>query len=76
MHAEADLVVVLAAPAAFRAVGEWYQSFGQLRDADVIGLLAAGGGPGQAAPGPGEAGPGPGTAGLRGVGPAHPAAPL
>ena len=76
MQAEADLVVVLAAPAAFRAVGEWYQSFGQLRDADVIGLLTAGGGPGEASPGPGEAVPGPGTAGLRGVGPAHPAAPL
>jgi predicted phosphoribosyltransferase len=41
MLAEADLVVVLAAPPAFRAVGEWYQSFGQLTDADVISLLAA-----------------------------------
>jgi len=40
MLAEADLVVVLAAPPAFRAVGEWYQSFGQLTDADVVGLLA------------------------------------
>jgi putative phosphoribosyl transferase len=76
MQAEADLVVVLAAPAAFRAVGEWYQSFGQLRDADVIELLAAGGDAGQTAPGAGNAAPGAGTAGLRGVGPAHPAAPL
>ena len=76
MLAEADLVVVLAAPAAFRAVGEWYQSFGQLADADVIRLLAASAGPGQAAPGPGGAAPGPGTAVLRGVGPAHPAPPL
>jgi putative phosphoribosyl transferase len=41
MQAEADLVVTLAAPSAFRAVGEWYQSFGQLTDADVIALLAA-----------------------------------
>jgi predicted phosphoribosyltransferase len=76
MLAEADRVVVLAAPAAFRAVGEWYQSFGQLRDADVIRLLAAGAGPGRLAPGRAGAAPGPGTAVLRGVGPAHPAAPL
>ncbi len=41
MQAEADLVVVLAAPPAFRAVGEWYQSFGQLTDADVVRLLTA-----------------------------------
>ena len=41
MQGEADLVVVLAAPPAFRAVGEWYQSFGQLTDADVVRLLAA-----------------------------------
>jgi predicted phosphoribosyltransferase len=41
MLAEADVVVVLAAPPAFRAVGEWYQSFGQLTDADVVRLLAA-----------------------------------
>ena len=41
MLAEADLVVVLAAPRAFRAVGEWYQSFGQLTDADVVRLLAS-----------------------------------
>ncbi len=40
MRAEADHVVVLAAPPAFRAVGEWYQSFGQLTDADVVRLLA------------------------------------
>jgi len=39
MLAEADLVVVLAAPPAFRAVGEWYQSFGQLTDEDVVMLL-------------------------------------
>jgi putative phosphoribosyl transferase len=69
MQAEADLVVVLAAPAAFRAVGEWYQSFGQLKDADVVALLTASAGPDEQWPGPG------GTA-LGRVGPAHPAAPL
>lgn len=42
MLAEADLVLVLAAPPAFRAVGEWYQSFGQLSDADVVRLLGTG----------------------------------
>jgi predicted phosphoribosyltransferase len=41
MLAEADVVVVLAAPPSFRAVGEWYQAFGQLTDADVVRLLAA-----------------------------------
>ena len=69
MLAEADLVIVLAEPAEFRAVGEWYQSFGQLKDADVVALLTASAGPGEQSPGPGE------TA-LRRVGPAHPAAPL
>lgn len=69
MLAEADLVVVLAAPPAFRAVGEWYQSFGQLEDADVIMLLAAATRPGDVTSGPGEA-----TS--RGVGPAHAAPPL
>jgi putative phosphoribosyl transferase len=39
MRAEADEVVTLAAPAAFRAVGEWYVSFGQLTDSDVLALL-------------------------------------
>jgi putative phosphoribosyl transferase len=39
MWAEADDVVTLATPAAFRAVGEWYVSFGQLADADVLALL-------------------------------------
>jgi len=42
MLAEADLVVTLAAPPAFRAVGEWYRSFGQLTDADVIRQLETG----------------------------------
>lgn len=42
MRAEADDVVTLATPAAFRAVGEWYVSFGQLADSDVLALLGAG----------------------------------
>lgn len=45
MLAEADLVVTLAAPPAFRAVGEWYRSFGQLTDADVIRQLETGADP-------------------------------
>ena len=40
MRAEADEVVVLASPRRFRSVGEWYVSFGQLADADVLSLLA------------------------------------
>ena len=39
MRREADEVVVLAAPWAFRAVGQWYRRFEQLSDADVVGLL-------------------------------------
>ena len=34
-----DEVVVLAAPSAFRAVGQWYRHFDQLTDADVLALL-------------------------------------
>ncbi len=44
LGAEADDVVVLAKPRGFRAVGEWYASFGQLSDADVLHLLRAAGG--------------------------------
>lgn len=36
---EADDVVTLITPHSFRAVGEWYGSFGQLTDADVLALL-------------------------------------
>ena len=36
---DADDVVVLAAPSVFRAVGQWYQHFEQLSDADVLALL-------------------------------------
>jgi putative phosphoribosyl transferase len=38
---DADDVVVLAAPSAFRAVGQWYQRFDQLTDDDVLGLLGS-----------------------------------
>lgn len=40
MRQEADEVVTLATPALFRAVGEWYISFGQVSDADVVALLS------------------------------------
>jgi predicted phosphoribosyltransferase len=39
MLPEADGVVALLMPTAFRAVGEWYVSFGQLTDSDVLKLL-------------------------------------
>jgi putative phosphoribosyl transferase len=39
MLREADAVVALALPGTFRAVGEWYGSFSQLTDADVLALL-------------------------------------
>jgi putative phosphoribosyl transferase len=39
MHAEADQVIILATPRRFRSVGQWYRSFGQLTDADVLALL-------------------------------------
>lgn len=32
---DADTVICLSAPTAFRAVGQWYTDFGQLTDADV-----------------------------------------
>jgi putative phosphoribosyl transferase len=40
MRAEADRVIILATPRRFRSVGQWYMSFGQLTDADVLALLA------------------------------------
>jgi putative phosphoribosyl transferase len=40
MRAEADQVIILATPRGFRSVGQWYSSFGQLTDADVLALLA------------------------------------
>ncbi len=36
---EADQVIILATPRSFSSVGEWYASFGQLSDADVLALL-------------------------------------
>jgi len=39
---EADEVVVLAAPEPFYAVGEWYRSFEQTSDAEVVAALARG----------------------------------
>ena len=39
MRAEADRVIILATPRRFRSVGQWYRSFGQLSDADVLSLL-------------------------------------
>ncbi|MEV7592574.1 phosphoribosyltransferase [Streptomyces sp. NPDC089922] len=36
----ADEVVCLSAPAAFRAVGEWYEDFSQTSDEEVVTLLA------------------------------------
>lgn len=41
MVEEADRVVILATPADFRAVGQWYESFDQLADEDVVALLRA-----------------------------------
>lgn len=41
MRDEADRVVILVTPRCFSSVGEWYTSFGQLSDADVLALLAA-----------------------------------
>lgn len=40
MRGEADDVVVLATPAGFRAVGQWYEYFDQLTDDDVLDLLS------------------------------------
>ncbi|GII92079.1 phosphoribosyltransferase [Sinosporangium siamense] len=37
---EADDVVILVTPPQFRAVGEWYEHFGQLTDDDVLDLLS------------------------------------
>jgi putative phosphoribosyl transferase len=37
----ADALILLAVPALFRAVGEWYELFGQVEDEEVRRLLAA-----------------------------------
>ncbi|MBB5787330.1 phosphoribosyltransferase family protein [Jiangella mangrovi] len=39
LAATVDAVVVLRIPASFNAVGEWYDDFAQVEDADVRGLL-------------------------------------
>ncbi|MEJ8644248.1 phosphoribosyltransferase [Streptomyces sp. MS1.HAVA.3] len=52
LRGEADEVVCLSTPRAFRAVGEWYQDFSQTPDEEVVSLLAqaaAGPAPGSAA---------------------------
>jgi predicted phosphoribosyltransferase len=41
MKNETDEVVTLVTPRRFLSVGEWYDDFGQLTDADVLTLLAA-----------------------------------
>ncbi|MEU9987398.1 phosphoribosyltransferase family protein [Streptomyces sp. NPDC048045] len=41
LAAEADLVVCPHRPAAFSAVGQWYDDFEQLTDADVLDVLQA-----------------------------------
>jgi putative phosphoribosyl transferase len=42
LAAEADHVVTLVTPRRFASVGEWYDSFPQLTDADVLALLGPG----------------------------------
>lgn len=44
----ADRVLCLHAPPGFRAVGLWYEDFGQTTDAEVLDLLAAAGPPEEA----------------------------
>jgi putative phosphoribosyl transferase len=56
LAAAADDLVVLATPRGFRAVGEWYASFGQLSDADVLHLLNEAGSAGPDVGPPGEPG--------------------
>jgi len=41
LRTEADQVVIVATPSRFSSVGEWYETFGQLTDADVLALLGA-----------------------------------
>jgi putative phosphoribosyl transferase len=40
LRAEADEVVVLAAPEPFYAVGQWYDRFGQVEDDEVVRILS------------------------------------
>jgi putative phosphoribosyl transferase len=41
LRSEADRLVVLETPEPFMAVGEWYRSFGQASDEDVVAALEA-----------------------------------
>ncbi|WP_326590538.1 phosphoribosyltransferase family protein [Streptomyces sp. NBC_01294] len=66
LRGEADEVVCLSTPRAFRAVGEWYQDFSQTPDEEVVSLLAQA----AAGPTPGSApGPAPGSAAAARSGP-------
>jgi putative phosphoribosyl transferase len=40
LRAECDELIVLATPEPFFAVGEWYRSFDQTADDEVVGCLA------------------------------------
>ncbi|MFJ3721190.1 phosphoribosyltransferase family protein [Streptomyces sp. NPDC090045] len=51
LRTEADEVVCLSTPRAFRAVGEWYEDFSQTPDEEVVALLTRA----DAGPGPGRA---------------------
>ncbi|MFE6839005.1 phosphoribosyltransferase family protein [Streptomyces sp. NPDC057705] len=51
LRTEADEVVCLSTPRAFRAVGEWYEDFSQTPDEEVVALLTRA----NAGPGPGPA---------------------
>ncbi|WP_374774075.1 phosphoribosyltransferase family protein [Streptomyces sp. NBC_01310] len=62
LRGEADEVVCLSTPRAFRAVGEWYQDFSQTPDEEVVSLLARA----AAGPAPGSA---PGSAAAARSGP-------
>jgi putative phosphoribosyl transferase len=42
LGADADRVVTLISPRRFASVGQWYESFPQLTDADVLDLLGSG----------------------------------
>lgn len=54
LRTEADEVVCLSTPRAFRAVGEWYQDFSQTPDEEVVALLAQAAERGEEAPAGGE----------------------
>lgn len=54
MDAEADDVIVPAAPWEFRAVGQWYRDFDQLTDRDVLTWLERAAAPAAGGRGPGR----------------------